>query len=176
MIELRVLIPKSVIRPTKDPIVSHPPEKKIASTPPARANGRFASTRTKLRKLPNAMASKSMMPTPAIGDERCHVTAAHVRADGLPPPRRFVEHDVASRSLIDVRQLPERNASALRIVEHETSGILRSTPCGRVQDHVYRKRAVTFVGLRNGRSLICRLHSVHDRDGLEAELKQAFGT
>ena len=69
MIELRVLMPNNVTSPTSDPNVSHPPLKKMARTPPARANGRFAKTSVRFCKLWKAIASRRSMAIPAMTDE-----------------------------------------------------------------------------------------------------------
>ena len=75
MIELRVVMPKSVTKPTSEPMVSPPSPgspstlvSQTASTPPTSANGTLASTSSRFRALPKAIASSSRMPTAAMAE------------------------------------------------------------------------------------------------------------
>ena len=84
MIELRVVMPKSVTKPTSEPSESEPPVAKTASTPPMRANGRLTSTRSKFLVLLNTMLSSRMMPTPAMAE--CSNSSRFAAACASPEP------------------------------------------------------------------------------------------
>ena len=59
------MIPKSVTKPTSEPIEIHPPLNITAITPPINAKGRFIKVSPKLRREPNAIYSnnKTIKPT-----------------------------------------------------------------------------------------------------------------
>ncbi len=49
------VIPKSVTKPTSEPIEIHPPLNITAITPPINAKGKFIKVSPKLRREPNAI-------------------------------------------------------------------------------------------------------------------------
>ena len=80
-----MVMPNRVTKPTSDPTERMLPVSTTAATPPTSANGRFASTRSMLRRFWNTMESSMRIPRPATRDYVRISCCAASRACEAPP-------------------------------------------------------------------------------------------
>jgi hypothetical protein len=107
-------------------------------------------------------------------DKRAEIAALYITADDLPSACSFVLDVVSPRGLFNIGKFLKRQASSIRVLEHEFADTTRIGPRGRVQDYRHRENSLFVADLPDLCALVGRLNFVQQRGWLKAKLSQTF--
>src|SRR5690349_7800637 len=144
--ELRMVMPNRVTKPTMLPTVIRPPVANTASTPPTSAKGSFTSTRSRLRRWRKTTASNNRMPAAAtLVDEGSQIAAAHIASHRLAAAGAVVQNDGAAGVFVDVGQFGQGHAQAVLAGQHQVAHGLGVLADVFIEDHGHVEHAARFV-------------------------------
>ena len=105
-------------------------------------------------------------------DERHHVVSGDVRGHGLDPTRAFVQHLVAPRGLVDVRDLPEQNIGAARTAQRQVADLGDVVAALGVENRHDVEDLIAFIGLPDDIALVGGADQFEHLDRIETPTLQ----